>query len=237
MANDHEPPPTADLDQTEDLPDPARAGGGWRTAAIVGAIIVAIIAALVVGLSLTGGAPPSALPSSGPSAAASDTTPSSSAPDEAVPTEAAPPVEPTPDMTPVDQPPAAEPVPISDPAEIAPALTARISAIEAVDGEAQGPGEVAAPSIRVTVEIDNATTEAAALDTAVVTAYYGSDSTPAAELREPGGRAFPASVAAGESADAVYVFSVPPDERDAVTILVDYSLDVAPLQFHGEVPR
>ncbi|MGI9821982.1 hypothetical protein [Agromyces sp. Marseille-Q5079] len=238
MANDREPPPTADLDETDDLPDPARAGGSWRTAAIVGGIIVLIVVALIVAISLSGGSAPTALPAAdtetaNPTESASATT----APTQTPATEGATPVEPSPDMTPVDQPPAADPVPIAKTAEIAPSLTAKITGIEAVEGEAQGPGEVAAPSIRVTVEIDNATKEASDLGTAVVTAYYGSASTPAAELREPGGRAFPDTVAAGETADAVYVFSVPPEERDDVTILVDYSLEYAPLQFHGEVPR
>lgn len=238
MANDREPPPTADLDDTDDLPDPGRAGGGWRTAAIVGGIVAGIVVALIVAISLSGGSAPTALPTTERSATSPSDPPSATAEATQAPvTEGATPVEPSPDMTPVDQPPAADPVPIGDPAEIAPSLTAKIVEIEAVEGEAQGPGEVAAPSIRVTVEVDNATKEASSLGTAVVTAYYGSASTPAAELREPGGRAFPDSVAAGETAEAVYVFSVPPDERDDVTILVDYALEYAPLQFHGEVPR
>ncbi|WP_395245670.1 hypothetical protein ACGGZK_07610 [Agromyces sp. MMS24-K17] len=235
MAN-RERPPAIDPDDADDVGEfgeDLRGGGTWRTVAVVGGIVLVIVIALVVAISLSsGGSEPEAIPVATSTPGPSD-PPSTTAPA----TEAALPVVPSVAPGPIEQPPPADPVPIDATAEIAPSLTARISKIEAVEGEAQGPGEVAGPAIRITVEIDNATNAASSLETAVVTTYFGSAMTPASELREPGGKPFPSSVAAGDHVEAVYVFAVPTDQRDDVTIMVDYSLDYAPLQFHGAVPR
>ncbi|SFR84162.1 hypothetical protein SAMN05428970_2939 [Agromyces sp. CF514] len=225
--------PRIGIDDDEDEPS---GGGSRRTVLVVSGIIVAIIIiAFVVIPLLSGGspkasvgAPTDASASASPSAPPATTAPATEAPLPTVPSVA---------PSAVEQPPPADPVPIDEPAEIAPALTARITSIEAVEGEAQGPGEVAAPSIRVTVEIANETDAQSSLANAAVTAYFGEDLTPAPELREPGGKPFPAAVPAGGTAEAVYIFSVPKSERGDVTIMVDYALEYAPLQFHGSVPR
>ncbi|WP_394553144.1 hypothetical protein ACDF64_02115 [Agromyces sp. MMS24-JH15] len=229
MANNEQPPGFDPEGEGEDAPS---SGGSWRTFAVVGVVVALIIGGLATAIALSGGGT-ATLPTGSNAAETSAPPATSSAP----PTDAAEPTVPSVDPSPVVQPPPADPVPIDQPAEIAPALTARITSIEAVQGEAQGPGEIDAPSIRVAVEIRNDTDAASSLSTATVTGYYGSAMTPAPELREPGGTPFPASVAAGGRAEAVFIFSVPTDERDDVTIMVDYSLDYAPLQFHGAVPR
>ncbi len=68
-----------------------------------------------------------------------------------------------------------------------------------------------------------------------MSAYYGADRTPAPELREPGGSPLPAAVGAGKTVTGVYIFTVPEDQRNNVTLMVDYSVDVAPLVFQGDV--
>ncbi|MFF2371803.1 hypothetical protein [Agromyces sp. NPDC058110] len=210
-------------------------GGSRRTVLVVAGIIVAIILIAFVVIPLLGGSPKAPVVSSTDASATASASPAPAT--TAPPTKAPLPTVPSVDPSPVEQPPPADPVPIDEPAEIAPDLTARIASIEAVEGEAQGPGEVAAPSIRVTVEIANDTDAASSLANASITAYFGEDLTPAPELREPGGTTFPAEVPAGKTAEAVFIFSVPESERDDVTIMVDYALEVAPLQFHGSVPR
>jgi hypothetical protein len=139
--------------------------------------------------------------------------------------------EPTP--TPPAEP---SPVPIDEPATITPGLTAAIGSLEAVQGEARRPGEVAGPAIRFEVSIRNATSDAVDLGTTVVTVDYGADRAPALQLTEPGGRPLPASVAPGETATAVYIFTVPVDQRGVVHITVDYALGVPPLEFTGPAP-
>ena len=201
-----------------------RAASSWLSTRprriLAAAIVVAIVASLGVVLFIQFapnsilGASPTAPISPGGTASPSSTSP--------VPTDG--PV--VPDVTPID---------IDQPGAITAGLTAQISKVEAVDGTARGPGEVAGPSLRVTVTIANSSSDAATLRTAVVSCYFGTDRTPAQELREPGGVPLPASVAAKTAIDGVYIFTVPPDERGNVTILVDYSVDVLPLVFQGDV--
>ena len=64
---------------------------------------------------------------------------------------------------------------------------------------------------------------------------YGADRTPASPLDDPSRRPFCGMVAAGESADGVYVFSVPADARDSVTIEVGYQAGAPLLLFTGPV--
>lgn len=131
--------------------------------------------------------------------------------------------------------PVADPVDLGEIGTIAPGLTAEIVGVEVVDGTARGPGEIAGEALRVTVSIANGTSSEASLQTAVVSAYSGPERDPAPELREPGGRPLPQSVDAMSDAEGVYLFTVPEAARDDVTIIVDYSVDVAPLVFRGDV--
>jgi hypothetical protein len=139
------------------------------------------------------------------------------------------------DPTPVPQA-SASPVPIDEPGTIEPGVTASIDTIEAVQGEAKGPGEVAGPAIRFQVSITNSTSAAIDLGSTVVTVDYGTERTPALELFEPGASPLPASAAAGATATAVYIFTVPVDQRGLVHITVDYTVGVPPLEFTGPVP-
>jgi hypothetical protein len=143
--------------------------------------------------------------------------------------------EPSGDPTPVPQA-TANPIPIDEPGTIEPGVTASIDTIEAVQGEAKGPGEVAGPAIRFRVSISNTTSAAIDLGATVVTVDYGTDRTPALELFEPGASPLPSSVDPGATATAVYIFTVPVDQRGLVHITVDYTVGVAPLEFTGPVP-
>jgi len=131
-----------------------------------------------------------------------------------------------PDVTPLE---------ITEPGAIDADLTAHISRVEEVEGTARGPGEVAGSALRVTVTVTNNSPEEVSLRTAVVSGYFGADRTPAPELREPGGRPLSATVGANTAVDGVYVFVVPEGQRNNVTIMVDYSVDVVPLVFQGDV--
>ena len=128
------------------------------------------------------------------------------------------------------------PVPIDEPATIEPGVTASIDTIEAVQGEARGPGEVAGPAIRFRVSITNSTSAAIDLGATVVTVDYGAERTPALELFQPGASPLPASAEPGATATAVYIFTVPVDQRGLVHITVDYTVGVPPLEFSGAVP-
>lgn len=211
--------------------EPTAAAAGERRVRRI--IVIALIAALVVGGALLAVLRPTASPEGvgSPTASPSPSAPSTTAP-----------ATPSPSASPTDGDPGAAPdgevrdeIELDEAAEIAPGLAAAIVRVEAVAGTAQGPGEVAGDAVRVTVSISNTTGAEVSLRTAVVSGYFGEDRDPAPELREPGGRPLPAAVGATSEVDGVYLFVVPEDERDDVTIIVDYSVDVDPLVFRGDI--
>lgn len=126
------------------------------------------------------------------------------------------------------------PVGLQQPIVAPDGVSAKLTKLESVDGEAVGAGDIAGPAIRVTVELSNGTS--ADFDTAltVVNAYYGADRTPANALVKPGGRSLSGTIASGASQDAVYIFSIPEDERGDVTITVDYAPGQPAIVFQGD---
>lgn len=124
--------------------------------------------------------------------------------------------------------------PLAVPAVIVHALTARVTRIEAVQGVANGPGEIAGPALRFTIRITNSTGHAVDLSNTVVNAGSGPHAVPANQLESPGGAPFPRSVAAGHSAVGVFVFTVPKAQRADVTVTVDTSVHNPVIAFHGD---
>lgn len=112
-------------------------------------------------------------------------------------------------------------------------LTGRLARIEKVQGISNLPGEIAGPSLRITVEYDNATSSAVDLSGAVVNVYSGKALTPALMLSQPGAKPFPNSVAPGQKAQGVFVFNVPIDQRSSVRVEVDLSNQGSVLLFQG----
>lgn len=195
----------------------------WRRTLLIGATALAVLGIAAAVFTALGPTPGISAPSEPPGVSAG-ASPSRSA-------TTAPSAPPTGDpAVPSDKPPTT----INQSAPITPGLTAEILRVEAVEGTARGPGEVAGPSLRVTVAIANSTMADAPLNTTIVSAYFGPDFTPAAELREPGGSPLPAVVRSGETVTGVYIFTVPESERRNVTIMVDYSVEVDSLVFQGD---
>ncbi|HEX2072705.1 MAG TPA: hypothetical protein VHF92_02875 [Geodermatophilus sp.] len=202
---------------------PARRRG---VLAVATAVLVAALAALVVGLSSDDDA------ASAPAAPATATL-GTPAPEVSL----SPPL-PTPEPTGptenVDEPPPALPeVPLDAPAAVGNGIVATIPAIEAIEGTAVGPGNIAGPALRVTVRIENGTAQPVALGGVAVNMGYGTDRTPASPLDDPSQRPFGGMVGPGEAAEGVYVFSVPADARDTVTVEVGYQAGAPLLLFTG----
>jgi hypothetical protein len=136
----------------------------------------------------------------------------------------------------VDQPPPALPeVALDATAAVGNGIVATLPKIESIEGSAVGPGNIAGPALRVTVRIENGTADAVSLDGVAVNMSYGTDRTPASPLDDPSRRPFGGLLAAGDSADAIYVFSVPAGARDSVTIEVGYQAGAPLLLFTGPV--
>lgn len=231
-------------------PDPTR-GTRRGTVAIVCALAVVIVAAVVIGI--VSSQPKDALaaaPSSGPAAvsatpvpAATTTVAPGAAPDPSPRVSAAPSASapgPSASAKASAVAPAPQPTKTADlaaPAVIEKALTAKVTKQVAVAGKAQGPGEIAGPSVQFTIRISNTTGKTVDLTGAVVNAYYGPDQNPASQLEEPGGRGFPESVKDGDSATGVFVFTIPSSQRGTVLVTLDTSVANAVVAFKGAAPR
>jgi hypothetical protein len=220
-------------DETETTPV-ADDDGGSETEArtrrrgvviLVVVVVVAVVVALVA-WSVTSNAPsPSATASASTSPTDAAPTPSASA---SAPAESAEPDsgEVTVDIREFD-----ETAPISDEVSVA------LSDLEAVEGEASMPGEIAGPSIRFTVTFTNDSDKAYSLLGALPNVYFGPDQVPAIELAEPGREPFPEEVAPGKTASGTFIYNVPVDMRDQVRITVDYEAAEPALVFEGAAPE
>ncbi len=199
-----------------------------RLLVAVGAAVLVAVVALVWVLSTRG--------DDGGSGAAD---PSAAAPTSGAPVqETIAPLPPTPTPTgpteDVDQPPAALPeVPIDAPAAVGNGIVATIGSIEAIEGTAVGPGNIAGPALRVTVRIENGTAEDVSLDGVAVNMYSGAERTPASPLGDPSQAPFTGMLAPGATGEGVYVFRVPAEARDLVTVEVGYQAGAPLLLFTG----
>lgn len=177
---------------------------------------------------------------SGPAAAS---VASAEATDSAVPSSAAepsasvpPPLDGDPAVSagdPAELPPSLAAVALDDSATVGDGVTGALESVEAVDGTATGPGNVAGPALRVTVRLENGTAEPVALDGAVVTLDHGADRTPASPLDDPAAAPFAGVLQPGDSAVGVYVFTVAEDARESVTVSVGYRPGAPYLVFTG----
>lgn len=128
------------------------------------------------------------------------------------------------------------PVPLTEQVAPVPGVVFGIDGLEAVEGIAQGPGEVGGPAVRFTLTVRNDTDAPVSLVATVVNLYAGSDQLPMVDLREPGAVPLPEDVAAGGTVTGVFVFAVPVEERDQVKVGVDYTVGVPIVVFEGQAP-
>ena len=149
------------------------------------------------------------------------------------------PAEPPAAETPVEPAPLPElpAVPLTEEVAPVPGVVVSIDSLEAVEGEAQGPGEVGGPALRFTLTMRNDGDAPVSLESTVVNVYSGPDQAPAVDLRGPGGIPLPAEVAAGATVTGVFIFMVPTEHRDQVRIGVDYTVGIPIVVFEGAGPR
>ncbi|PPB48297.1 hypothetical protein C4K88_15205 [Arthrobacter pityocampae] len=138
----------------------------------------------------------------------------------------------------VDEPPTVAPAKgFEDPAPVAEGVATRVAAMKAVDGEARGVGEVGGPAVQFTLEVTNSTKKVISLAEAVVNVEAGADRSPAELLSGPGAVPFPAEVRPGQSVAGVFVFQIPPEQRDSVRVLFHYQAVLPVAAFQGPAPR
>lgn len=127
-------------------------------------------------------------------------------------------------------------VPLASPAPFGTGVVARLAGLEAVQGVAQGPGEVSGPALRVVVEIVNGTAAPLSLDTAVVELYGGPDEVPGLLLSGSGEGLLSGDLEPGATAAGTYVFRIAPELRDPVRVTVSYSAEAPTVLFEGPAP-
>lgn len=122
---------------------------------------------------------------------------------------------------------------LDDKAQTSPGVTARVVRVESVSGVAQGPGEIAGPALRVTIDVKNDSRKSIRTELGLINLYYGKARTPAGPLSGPGATAFPEQIPAGGTGTGTSVFNVPMDERDLIEVEFSYSTDAAVVIFSG----
>lgn len=112
-------------------------------------------------------------------------------------------------------------------------VAVQVTKVESVKGVAQGPGEVAGPSLRVSVTVDNQTAKALNMNLALVNMYYGKSKTPAQALSGPGAKPLGKPIAAGKRSTGRYVFGVPRNQRQTVMVEFSYTTAAPTVIFTG----
>ncbi len=111
-------------------------------------------------------------------------------------------------------------------------VTVALTSIESVTTEAQLPGEIAGPGVRLEVTITNGS--AAPIDvSSVIVDLQDAAGTPALPMSS-GATPFTGSIDAGAAASGVYVFSAPAAYTNPATISVSYSADAPVVVFTGD---
>ncbi|MGY1751796.1 hypothetical protein [Blastococcus sp. SYSU D01042] len=132
-----------------------------------------------------------------------------------------------------ERPPNLPAVALDAPAATGDGVTGSLVSITAIDGSGVGRGNVAGPALRVTVRLTNGTDEAVPLEGVAVELTHGTDAVPASPLDDPSASPFGGTLDAGATAEAVYVFSVPADDRRDVSVAVGYRPGAPFMVFRG----
>jgi hypothetical protein len=133
----------------------------------------------------------------------------------------------------------APPVPIED-AELDDVVTLNtgvrvsVSEITGITVEAETPGELAGPAVAATIRFENESGHPLDLGAAMVTLVDAAGNVAAPTTSEP---AAPTSgtLDDGGTAEGTYVFRMPEDTRNAITLTVDYAAGAPVVVFHGSV--
>jgi len=127
----------------------------------------------------------------------------------------------------------AAPVPMNGTADFGTGLTLRLVGTRAVQGEAHGPGELAGPAVRFTLEATNFSSAPISLDGMVVAVDYGDDRTPAIPL-DTGSDRFHGALAGGDSVQGSYVDLIPQTQRGHVRIVATYDGSAPAVVIRGD---
>lgn len=230
---------------TEADMQPQRASRGIAAVAMSSAACGFLLLLLVVLLTACGasssGTPATTTSASPSGTAASSTAPSAptsagsattgSSPAGTAPATSTAPTDDTVPTVPVTTAPA---VPLTAAAPATGGGSITIGAITSLQGTAQLPGEIAGPAVRVPVTITNGAAAPINLSQVVVD-LVDSSGVSAGPLSTDPAVPFSGSLAAGATANGVYVFSLATDDRRDIRIVVTYTTAAPVVVFSGTI--
>lgn len=127
----------------------------------------------------------------------------------------------------------AAPVPVDKEQDFGTGVKAKISNVEAIEVTKVNPGEIKGPAAKFTVTFTNNSDKKIDLTATTVTLNY--DGMEASAFSSDPAQEPPASLEPGKSASGVYVFGVPKDKRDKITIRVSYDAQAPLAIFEGKL--
>jgi hypothetical protein len=200
--------------------------------AAVATLLVAVLVAVVVALALRDDEAAASADGGSGAAPSSSATLTPAAPPELAPAPVTPePAGPTEDAS--ELPASLAPVGFDQQAAVGDGIVADVVTMESIDGTAVGPGNIAGPALRVTIRITNGTTGPVSLDGVAVDLAHGEEQLPASPLDDPSVVLFSGSLQPSESREGVYVFTVPADDRELLTLSVGYQAGAPFMVFIG----
>lgn len=201
-------------------------------AVVVAAVLVAVVAVLTGG---DGNGGDRAVPATSSTSAPTPPAAAPAAPSTSEPGPEPEPVDGEPAPGGTDGVPPTMPAAALDQAVEQAGITGSVVSVQAVDGRATGPGDVAGPALMVTLRLVNGTAEALSLDAVSVNLSTGEARAPASPLGDPRRAPFTGTLSAGGSAEGVYVFRAATGDRDRVDVEVGYRPGQAIAVFSGAV--
>lgn len=109
-----------------------------------------------------------------------------------------------------------------------------VAEITGITVEAETPGELAGPAVAATIRFENLSGEPLDLGGAMVVLLDAAGNLAAPTTSAPAAPAI-GSLDDSESAEGVYVFRIPEDTRNEITLTVDYAAGAPVVVFHGAV--
>ncbi len=125
-----------------------------------------------------------------------------------------------------------KPVKLSAKVDFGTGITAHLVSVASINAKAIGPGEVSGPAVSLKIQLANGSSEPVSLD-AVTVNVTDSTGAPGLDMHGTETKPFSGVLAAGRTSDGVYVFTVPLEHRNPITVSVSYSAGTPVVQFIG----
>lgn len=125
-------------------------------------------------------------------------------------------------------------VDMKDTAKLPGNVSISITKAEAIQTKATTPGEIAGPALAMFVSIHNGSEQKVNVDSAILALTNSNNQLGQPTTSDPY-QPFSGELAPGASAEGIYVFLLPTNARDGLTLSVEYAAGQASAQFVGDI--